>query len=707
MTSLAAPLLRPLSRWLGRARAQAVLTWLALAAAGVLAGAALLSLLEPALARAAGDPAQVTKLVRGAGAGLLAAWLVAAALLGRPWVRAARLMRLRGKLRNRRSIGERREHARYTQLTQSLEKRSEQLKTALQVNKGYHEKLGEQQAILRSREALLNMTQDALLLTRLDGKVMGVSPATSTLLRRPRESLVGQDFSAAAPLYEARSDRVTDYPLSGFLDKLLQSDSAIPQLQPATLVNFQNEQIPVLVTAAAILDTAGKALGAMVRINRSDPPPAEAQAKPQLSLAEAGMHDWGTNLLSREPLERRIDELLNDAKVRHAEHMLLFVRVDDLAKINDEHGFWAGEQALWHAARNFAMALVDAGTGYRYSNSRFGALLIDRSLADAEQVAERIRAHAQANELIWEGKPIACTFSIAIVPIDERCAGRGALLGDAETLLNEAKNRGGNTVLHEIPTETVQQRRRDDRHWLSWLEPRLEDGRAHLISQTSESLARPALPPMAEIFIRVEDDDGVWLEPGYYLPALDRLRQSTVLDLWVLRRLLGLLKQHSHVLKTHAEISFNLSSGSLLDPQFAPTMFEILGESGIPAAKLCVEIDESFALNQSAAVQKFIDQLRPTGLRFALDRCHTTMGITHLRDLPVDYMKIHPRVTRNIENDALDRTHLEWICQAAHLLGRKTAAINVESAAAVPLLRRAGVDYAQGSAINKMGPLMS
>ena len=78
-----------------------------------------------------------------------------------------------------------------------------------------------------------------------------------------------------------------------------------------------------------------------------------------------------------------------------------------------------------------------------------------------------------------------------------------------------------------------------------------------------------------------------------------------------------------------------------------------------------------------------------------------------LRHLPVDYMKIHPSVTRNIESDALDRTHLEWICEAAHLLRRKTAAINIESESALALLRAAGVDYVQGSAVNKIGPLMT
>ncbi|MFP5307216.1 MAG: EAL domain-containing protein, partial [Gammaproteobacteria bacterium] len=236
---------------------------------------------------------------------------------------------------------------------------------------------------------------------------------------------------------------------------------------------------------------------------------------------------------------------------------------------------------------------------------------------------------------------------------------------------------------------------------------RLENGRAHLISQELRSLHEPPHPPLAEFFIRVEDDDGVWLEPGYYLPAIERLRESHRVDLWALTHLLDALSRNRLLFDTHAVVSLNLAPQTLLEGSFAAAAFEAVACSEVPAERLCFEIDEAFSVSQSSVVQRFMEQLRPTGVRFALDRCHTTTGITQLRHLPIDYMKIHPSVTRNIETDALDRAHLEWICEAAHLLGRKTAAINIESESALSLLRASGVDYAQGSAVNKFGPMMT
>ncbi len=696
-----------LSRRLGRTRARVLVGWLAFLSltAGAAAGVVVVASSSAGTLLAQGLHLGLAAVVSAS----WAAFVLIAYLIWRQTVRQPQ-QRLRHRLRARlqRRLGTDTAHLR--ELSTQVERRSDQLKAALQLNRSIRAKLDHlsaaQQTILRSREALLTMTQDAMLLTDAEGTIIGVSTATGVLLRRPREALVGTRFDDTAALYTAGGALTPDRLLRGLIQRVVAAASTVPMIEQGVLLNSQSEKTPVIITAAAVLDADGRVLGTLVRINRYEGAAETHAAKPELTLAEVGMNDWGTNLLSREPFERRIDELVGDAKTRGRRHVMLFVRLDDLGRINDEHGFWAGEQALWHAARNFAAALAGAGVGYRYSNSRFTALLQESDGPKGIELAERLRLHAQHHELLWEGRAIACTFSLAVVTIDGS-QDRSTLIASAEALLTEARNRGGNCVLQHVPTETVKQRKRDDQLWLDWIVPRLADGRAHLISQVMQPLARDGGLPLFEAYVRIEDDDGVWLEPGYYMPALERLRQSHRVDLWVLGELLKTLQANPALLDQHAVASLNLSSASMLDPEFAPQVFEILGNASIPSQRLCFEIDEGFAIAQSAVVQRFMDQLRPMGVRFALDRCHTTMGITHLRQMPVDYMKIHPRVTRDIEGDALDRTHLEWICQAARLLGRKTAAINVESEAAVERLRRAGVDYAQGSAVNKMGPMMT
>jgi len=599
-------------------------------------------------------------------------------------------------------------------LTYWYERRSAQLEAALEANRTFREQSGrlsaEQQSILLSREAMLSMTQDAMLLTDAEGVVLDVSPATATLLHRTRESLSGLPFSSVAPLFDHRRDVPQEHPLPNYLHDAINKGVNAPRLDQALLINQLHESIPVLITTSVIHDAAGKAIGAMVRINRLDAS-AESAAQAyqattptdELSLpaSSAGpVKDWATDLLSKEALEQRLDELARREGRADRSHALLLVRADGLVRISDTYGFWAGEQALWHAAQVFKEALEDRGTSYRVSNSRFAAVLTDCSMDAAMQLATQIQEAAERRELVWDGKPVSCTLSVAVVDIEAE-EGRTALISKAEALLDVAKARGGNLVLQELPDDASTLRRREDQHWLTWLEPRLTDGRAHLIYQRMQALNEPATLPNLEVFLRVEDDDGVWLEPGHFIPALQRLHRTTELDLWVLKTLLDRLERDSSLLEAHAQACLNFAPTSLTDTEFASQVFELLAEASIPANRLCFEIDESFAIAQSATLQRFMNLIRPTGVRFALDRCHTTMGITHLRHLPVDTMKIHPRVTRHIESDPLDRTHLEWICQAAHLLGRKTAAINIESPATLQLLRNAGVDYAQGFAIGK------
>lgn len=601
------------------------------------------------------------------------------------------------------------------------ERRSSQLEAALEDNRSVREQVtrlsSDQQSILLSREAMLSMTQDAMLLTDAEGLVLDVSPATAALLHRTREDLSGRAFSEVVPLYDHRHEIPQEHPLGDYLQQAITQIGDTPRLDQAILINLLHEPIPLLITISAIRDGDGQTIGAMVRLNRLDPaaentaqayitaPPVEELSLPSEEGAEPA-RDWATDLLAKGALEKRIDELASNAALGDKTHALLFVRVDDLIRISETHGFWAGEQALWHGARTFKDALDERGSSYRVSNSRFAAVLVDCALEDALQLAHRIREDAERRELVWDGKPVSCTLSVAVVMIDGSGEGRQALLGKAESLLDEAKARGGNRVLQELPSDAVTLRRREDQHWLTWLEPRLEDGRAHLIYQRMQALSADGGLPNFEVFLRIEDDDGVWLEPSHFMPALQRLHRTVDLDLWVLKTLLAMLERDSSLLEQHALACLNFAPTSLEDAEFGARVFELLVGSTVPAKRLCFEIDESFAISQSAMLQRFMDMIRPTGVRFALDRCHTTMGITHLRHLPVDTMKIHPRVTRHIESDALDRTHLEWICQAAHLLGRKTAAINIESTASLQLLKAAGVDYAQGFAVGKFEMLL-
>ncbi|MEC9363108.1 MAG: EAL domain-containing protein [Pseudomonadota bacterium] len=698
-----------LTRTLGRRRAKRVVAWLSL----VLIAAVLAALLhrfglEPALGGDLDEKGR--RLLRAASALQALMLLVVGYLVWNASVRKP-VDRLFARLRTRKPPKQSHDAEQLRALTEEGDKRTAQLNAMMQMHRSLRDKLtslgAEHVAALRSRYAALGITQDAIMLTDRAGAVTGVSAATATLLRSPRESLIGKRFDDVAPLFEDGNQHFRDHPLRNFLSTVAGSASGIPQIREAVLVNHENEPVPVFVTATAIIDSGGQSIGCSVRFSRADAPAPEKTGHQSLSLSDSEMDAWSSKLLSREPFERRLDELVADAVDNGVQHALIYLRVDDLDRINDQSGYWAGEQALWHAARNFSMSLTDVGTGYRPSNSRFAALLVGKTLERALEIAERVREHAESNQLVWNGKRIACNFSIAVLPIARGGGERAQLLGQAETLLAEAKNRGGNRVLHEVPADAPGARRRDDQTWLEWLLPRLDDGRAHLISQELRPLTESSQKPLVEFFLRVEDDDGVWLEPGYYLPAVERLQQAHRVDLWALRHLLKALESNPRLLDSHTAACLNLAPQSLLNPEFAPSAFEIIGNSPVDAQHLCFEIDEGFAVSQGSVVQRFMEQLRPIGVRFSLDRCHTTMGITQLRHLPIDYMKIHPSVTRNIDTDALDRAHLKWICEAAHLLNRRTCAINIESDGALAPLRSAGVDFAQGTAVNKIGPLMT
>ncbi len=79
-------------------------------------------------------------------------------------------------------------------------------------------------------------------------------------------------------------------------------------------------------------------------------------------------------------------------------------------------------------------------------------------------------------------------------------------------------------------------------------------------------------------------------------------------------------------------------------------------------------------------------------------------SFAYLKNLPVDYLKIYGGFVKDMVHNVVDHTMVESINQIAHTMEIRTIAEFVEDNETLKLLRKMGVNYAQGYGIDKPAP---
>jgi EAL domain-containing protein (putative c-di-GMP-specific phosphodiesterase class I)/GGDEF domain-containing protein len=214
-----------------------------------------------------------------------------------------------------------------------------------------------------------------------------------------------------------------------------------------------------------------------------------------------------------------------------------------------------------------------------------------------------------------------------------------------------------------------------------------------------------ASQPYYEILLAMGPASGE-TSPAGFVFAVERLKRSHELDLWVLRQVLAWIESHRDAFDAIGGFAINLSPLSLADPAILSFLHERLARPGVPAAKLTFEITETAAIDSYGAAQDFIRQIRPYGCRFSLDDFGSGYtSYAHLKNLHTDSLKIDGSFVRDMATSESDYAMVKSMHEVARSLGMRTVAEYVESPLILARLREIGVDYAQGYALHKPCPI--
>jgi EAL domain-containing protein (putative c-di-GMP-specific phosphodiesterase class I) len=206
-----------------------------------------------------------------------------------------------------------------------------------------------------------------------------------------------------------------------------------------------------------------------------------------------------------------------------------------------------------------------------------------------------------------------------------------------------------------------------------------------------------------EALLRLKTSRGL-IGPQKFLPAVARFGLMDDIDRWVVENSIRALAECSGDNKK-LRLSVNLSTSTFENELFAASVRSLLKEYRVSGDQICFEITEQMAVRIAAKIDRQIAMLRDLGCRIAVDDFGTGYSsFSYLKRLPVDYLKIDGSFIKGLARSRVDQSLVRMIGEVAKATGLETVAEYVQSAAALNLLAKYRIDYAQGFYIGRAVP---
>jgi Amt family ammonium transporter len=413
-------------------------------------------------------------------------------------------------------------------------------------------------------------------------------------------------------------------------------------------------------------------------------------------LQHDAMHDVLTGLPNRALfLDRLTLALTRRARRKDLSCGLLFLDLDNFKEVNDTLGHAAGDILLLGVAERLRAALRPQDSAARLGGDEF-AILVENilNLSDLSNVATRV-LHELERPFEVFGHSIRACASIGVAMAGPDHLVPESLIRDADFAMYRAKQDGGGRFeifdRHlEVRVSSQQQRERELRHVLDkrqfeiWYQPifRLENGKL----EGFESLMRwrradGSIDSFRDL-LSVAEDTGLSISIG---------RETTDTVCRQLRN------WNEAVPQPDLTLTVNLSSRQFFQPDMVAQLGRVVTASRIDPAQLLFEVSETTLNGDPDAAVAILQRMVDINVRIAVDNFGSSLAPIHLLSrLPIDVVKLDPRMTIASTSSGKQVAVVEAVIQLSRALGVQVVAQGIETRQQLDALRRLGCEMGQG-----------
>lgn len=425
----------------------------------------------------------------------------------------------------------------------------------------------------------------------------------------------------------------------------------------------------------------------------------DAIARHDREVRHMAYTDALTGLTNRLAFREALDHRLASARVSGQQLGLLFADMDDFKRVNDSLGHEAGDEALLQFAQRISAAVQQAG-GEEALLARFGGdefvILVGAGdvPAQARTLAERL-VHDLGKPLNVQGKELFLGSSIGVTLFPDDAADASTLLKNGDIAMYQAKMAGKNCYRYYSRAMDHAVERRV--HMEQELRGAWERGELRLAYQPIFR-TRDRRMVGVETLLRWQHPTLGTIPPSVFIEVAEKSGLIEVIGPKVLRAACKEAAQWPASREgEHLFVSVNVSPRQLRGGELPELVAQCLQDTGLPASRLHIELTETAVIGDEMVAAQLLDKLHRTGVKVWLDDFGTGFsGLSHLRQVPVDGVKIDKSFVADMQRDPDDLALTTAIIAMAHALGITVVAEGIEQEVQFDLLAQRGCDLGQG-----------
>ncbi|MEQ8233888.1 MAG: EAL domain-containing protein [Gammaproteobacteria bacterium] len=410
----------------------------------------------------------------------------------------------------------------------------------------------------------------------------------------------------------------------------------------------------------------------------------------EIRIAHLALHDPLTRLPNRRFFAELAERTIARCERAGERFAVMVIDLDNFKLVNDIHGHAAGDRVIAEVARRLAGALRTGDIVARFGGDEF-ALLLSACPQPAQATALAARIHrALAAPIVLEqghAHPGA-SIGVAFFPHDGQDI--EALLRRADTAMYKAKADGKATCrFFEAAMDAALLARK-----------RLEERLRRAIECEQLTVAYQPIvdcvtrtPVACETLLRWHDEELGNVSPAEFIQVAEESGLVAALGEFVLRQAC----QDAAAWPLPLQVAVNVSALQFRRGDLLASVRAALAASGLPPARLELEITESVLIDNRDDVVRTLRGLKELGLRVAMDDFGTGFSsLSYLQSFQFDKLKIDRAFVADMAVDGKEASLVRAIVSMGRSLHMKVVAEGVETEEQAQMLRAFGCDQLQG-----------